>query len=150
PPARQTFSQATAQPGEQAAIDHGGTVRRGQGYMSGRCIDVLDGKRTNGTPLQIWSCEGQAWQQWEIWPDGTIRTMGKCMTLLGGHDNATPIALYDCNGNATQQFRVNAANDLVNPYADKCVDVKDQRTTNGTRLQLWTCNGQANQKWSTS
>ncbi|WP_432164271.1 ricin-type beta-trefoil lectin domain protein [Streptomyces tendae] len=117
---------------------------------SGRCIDVLDGKRTNGTPLQIWNCEGQAWQQWEIWPDGTMRTMGKCMTLLGGHDNATPIALYDCNGNATQQFRVNAANDLVNPYADKCVDVKDQRTTNGTRLQLWTCNGQANQKWSTS
>jgi hypothetical protein len=29
------------------------------------------------------------------------------------------------------------------------VDVKDQATGNGTRLQLWDCNGQDNQKWST-
>lgn len=65
PPARQTFSQATAQPGEQAAIDHGGTVRRGQGYslrastiqvihrqMLARCQPLDGGHGTPTVPAQ--------------------------------------------------------------------------------------------------
>lgn len=46
-----------------------------------------------------------------------------------------------------QRFRLNSAGDLVNIRADKCVDVKDQQTDNGARLQLWTCTGAQNQKW---
>jgi hypothetical protein len=28
------------------------------------------------------------------------------------------------------------------------VDVRNEGTANGARLQLWSCNGQDNQKWS--
>src|SRR5262249_20760746 len=31
---------------------------------------------------------------------------------------------------------------------DKCLDVASFGKANGTRIQLWTCNGLANQKWS--
>ncbi|MET0495547.1 MAG: RICIN domain-containing protein, partial [Actinoplanes sp.] len=30
----------------------------------------------------------------------------------------------------------------------KCLDVKDNNTANGAKLQLWTCTGAANQKWN--
>ena len=41
-----------------------------------------------------------------------------------------------CTGAADEQFRLNPAGDLVIPSAHKCVDVKDQQTDNGTRLQV--------------
>ena len=30
----------------------------------------------------------------------------------------------------------------------RCVDVPNAATTNGTQVQLWDCNGQANQRWT--
>ena len=107
-------------------------------------------KGADGSPLQIWDCNGRNWQKWDFRPDGTIRSMGLCMDVAwGSAQNGAAIQLAVCSGNPAQQFRLNSSNDLVNPQANKCVDVKDQKTGNGTRLQLWDCNGQDNQKWST-
>ncbi|MEU6341132.1 RICIN domain-containing protein [Streptomyces sp. NPDC046977] len=121
------------------------------GNASHLCIDVTDangGKGKDGTPLQIWNCNGQANQKWEFASDGTLRSLGLCMDVAwGSHENGTVIQLANCHGSAAQQFRLSAAGDLVNPDADKCVDVLDEGTGAGTRLQLWTCNGQRNQKW---
>ncbi|MGW1530276.1 ricin-type beta-trefoil lectin domain protein [Streptomyces sp. NPDC002159] len=126
-------------------------VIRIQSHASGRCIDVVDHRRRNGTPIQVWDCSWDDWLQWHYYSDGTFRTMGKCMTLVNSSTgDGTAIRLSDCNGSWTQQFRLVAAHDLVNPHADKCVDVKDRGTANGSRLQLWTCNGQGNQKWSSA
>jgi hypothetical protein len=43
---------------------------------------------------------------------------------------------------------VTAAHDIVNPAANKCLDVTDNNPNNGTRLQIWDCAGTANQKWN--
>jgi Ricin-type beta-trefoil lectin domain len=116
-------------------------------YASNRCIDLINGQRDNGTPLQIWDCGGVSWQKWIFEPDNTVRTGGKCMTAVGGSASGTPIEIEDCNGGAAQRFVLKKSLDLVNIAADKCVDVKDKQTANGTRLQLWTCKGTSNQKW---
>jgi predicted chitinase len=36
----------------------------------------------------------------------------------------------------------------VNPAANKCLDVRENNSANGTRLQIWSCTGAANQKWN--
>jgi hypothetical protein len=36
----------------------------------------------------------------------------------------------------------------VNNAANKCLDATGSSSTNGTRLQIWTCTGAANQKWN--
>ncbi|MEE1775786.1 RICIN domain-containing protein [Streptomyces sp. JV181] len=36
----------------------------------------------------------------------------------------------------------------MNPQADKCLDVSGGSSANSTRLQIWTCTGAANQKWT--
>jgi hypothetical protein len=118
------------------------------GYGSGKCIDVTDGRKAAGTPLQIWSCSGAAWQKWDFQSDGTVRSLGLCMEVAGGSTaDGAPIQLATCNGGSAQQFVLNNAHDLVNQKADKCVDAKDKGTGNGVRLQLWQCGGTSNQKW---
>jgi hypothetical protein len=33
-------------------------------------------------------------------------------------------------------------------YGGKCLDVPNSATANGTKLQIWSCNGGANQRWT--
>ncbi|MBM6402629.1 RICIN domain-containing protein, partial [Phycicoccus sp. CSK15P-2] len=49
--------------------------------------------------------------------------------------------------NAAQKWVLSSAGDLVNPQANKCLDIKDWVNNNGAQLQIWTCAGTANQKW---
>jgi hypothetical protein len=37
---------------------------------------------------------------------------------------------------------------IVGVSSRLCLDVNDQGTANGTRVQLWTCNGGDNQRWN--
>ena len=41
-----------------------------------------------------------------------------------------------------------AATGAITGIGGKCVDVVDGGTANGTRVQLWSCNGGAAQQWS--
>uniref|UniRef100_A0AAU2ADP1 RICIN domain-containing protein n=1 Tax=Streptomyces sp. NBC_00093 TaxID=2975649 RepID=A0AAU2ADP1_9ACTN len=150
-------AQTGSSPGESAtAVDSGDAdtdVVEGvliRSHSSDRCIDVSGGSSTDHTRLQIWDCTGAARQQWQFSSDGTVRALGKCMDVDGGsREDGAWIKLVTCNGTGAQRFRLNAAHDLVNIQADKCVDVTDQGTGNGSELQLWSCTGGDNQKWST-
>ncbi|WP_406431789.1 family 16 glycosylhydrolase [Streptomyces sp. NBC_00631] len=117
--------------------------------LAGKCVDVAGANSANGTPVQLYDCNGTAAQQWTVGSDGTVRALGKCLDVTGGGTaDGTTVQLYDCNGTAAQQWAVSAAHDIVNPQANKCLDVTGDNSANGTRLQIWTCSGGANQKWT--
>ncbi|MBQ0978805.1 family 16 glycosylhydrolase [Micromonospora sp. M61] len=120
-----------------------------RGAQSGRCIDIPSANPVDGAKLQIWDCNTTAAQAWTFASDGTIRAMGKCMDpAWAGTANGTEVNLVTCNGNPAQRFTPNAAGDLVNLNANKCVDVREANPNNGGKLHLWDCLGAANQKWS--
>ncbi|MEU4981203.1 ricin-type beta-trefoil lectin domain protein [Streptomyces sp. NPDC021969] len=120
------------------------------GHASNRCIEVAGHKWRDGAPLQIADCTGKNWQKWDFRPDGTIRSLGLCMDATwGGTANGTVVQVAVCSGNPAQQFILAGPRDLVNVQANKCVDVVDEKTGNGAKLQLWECSGRDNQKWST-
>ncbi|WP_103338257.1 ricin-type beta-trefoil lectin domain protein [Amycolatopsis sp. CA-126428] len=124
----------------------GGTTNRIIGYQD-KCIDVPSANGTAGQRLALWDCNGGANQNWSFSSDGTVRALGLCMDVAGGSsDNGAAIQLWSCNGGANQKFVVSAAGDLVNPQANKCVDVTGFGGA-GAPLELWDCNGGANQKW---
>lgn len=55
--------------------------------------------------------------------------------------------LATCSGEEAQQLVLTPAADLVSVAADRCVDVRDRSTADGSPLQTWTCAGTENQKW---
>ncbi|MFG2904438.1 ricin-type beta-trefoil lectin domain protein [Kitasatospora sp. NPDC048286] len=118
------------------------------GYAS-KCVDVRGGINSNGTPVQIWDCLGNANQQWKIGTDGTIRAFGKCLDVSGGNTgNATLVQIYDCNGTGAQQWQARGDGSLLNPQSGRCLDDLGFSTTNGNQLGIWDCNGADNQKWN--
>ncbi|WP_369194333.1 ricin-type beta-trefoil lectin domain protein [Streptomyces djakartensis] len=117
--------------------------------LGGKCVDVAGAATANGTPVQLYDCNGTAAQQWDVAADGTVRALGKCLDVASGATaDGSKVQLWDCNGSAAQQWTVTSARDIVNPQADKCLDATGNSSANGTRLQIWTCTGAANQKWT--
>ena len=71
---------------------------------------------------------------------------GRCLDDTGNPANGVQVYIWDCtSGNANQQFSYTSGSQLQ--IAGKCLDANGQGRTNGTKVILWTCNGQANQQW---
>ncbi|MDB1086147.1 lectin [Streptomyces sp. ACA25] len=117
--------------------------------LAGKCLDVAAANNANGTPVQLYDCNGTDAQRWTAEADGTLRALGKCLDIADRStaDGAT-VHLWDCHGGANQQWVVSAERDIVNPLADKCLAVRDSNQANGTPVQLSTCAGTPNQKWN--
>ncbi|BCM65488.1 MULTISPECIES: lectin [Streptomyces] len=117
--------------------------------LAGKCVDVAGASSANGTPVQLYDCNGTGAQAWTVGSDGTLRALGKCLDVTGnGTADGSTVQLWDCTGGPNQKWTVTGAHDIVNPQANKCLDVTGNNSANGTRLQIWTCTGGANQKWT--
>ena len=119
--------------------------------LAGKCLDGPGAATTNGTPIDLFTCNGTAAQQWTPGTDGTLRALGKCLDVTGGAStDGTKTQLWDCtSGNSHQQWTYNTTTKtLINPATGKCLDVTGQSSADGTAIQIWSCNGQANQQWT--
>jgi hypothetical protein len=86
-------------------------------------------------------------QQWTpSTDDGTIRTMGKCLSARGTAVN-TPAVLWSCDNSAGQRWIPQTNGAFVNAASGLCLDATGGSTANGTKLILNTCNSALNQKW---
>ncbi|MFF3614842.1 lectin [Streptomyces sp. NPDC002580] len=118
------------------------------GVASNLCVDDASSATTDGTHVQIWSCNSTYAQDWIIAGDGTVRSLGKCLDAdHSGTTNGTPIQLWTCNGSGAQQWTTGANGSLVNPGSKLCLDDPNSSTANGTQLQLYSCNGSGAQNW---
>ncbi|MEU6371234.1 RICIN domain-containing protein [Streptomyces sp. NPDC046931] len=119
----------------------------------GKCLDVQGGGKTNGTAVQIYTCNGSAAQQWQIfgYPHGYALynvNAQKCLDVQSGNaTNGTKIQIWTCNNTAAQQwkFDVRAASELRNAATDKCLDL--HKFDNGYDSWQWDCNGSDPQKF---
>jgi hypothetical protein len=66
----------------------------------------------------------------------------------GGTANGTKVDLRTCNGTGAQAWQPQPNGSLVNPQSGACLDDTGFSTTPGTRAQIWSCTGGANQSWS--
>jgi glucosylceramidase len=126
----------------------GGGGRTGPivGY-GGKCVDVAGANTANGTPVQLYDCNGTNAQSWTMATDGSIQALGKCMDVTAaGTANGTKIQLYDCNGTNAQKWTATNGQ-LINTGSGKCLDATGFSSANGTQLQIWSCTGAANQQW---
>ncbi|MBV8720365.1 MAG: ricin-type beta-trefoil lectin domain protein [Chloroflexi bacterium] len=128
---------------------YGGPVTGPIVGMLGKCLDVRNGDTLNGTPIQVWDCNGTAAQRltWNT-GDGAIHVLGKCVDVTGGVSaSGTPVELWDCNGTGAQQWAYAAWNRLRNSQSGRCLDVPGSDATSGTQLQIADCDGSSGQTW---
>ncbi|MFC9331271.1 RICIN domain-containing protein [Kitasatospora sp. NPDC057015] len=131
----------------------GGPENTVVGQGSGRCLDVQAAGTADGTPVQLYDCNGSVAQKWKRTGNTLVNpNSGRCLDVAGqGTANGTQVRLWTCLDNGAQQWQVNANGTFVNPNSGKCLDAVGQGTANGTRVQIWDCYGsgtQPNQVWS--
>jgi beta-glucosidase len=118
------------------------------GYQ-GLCLDLTGDNNTDGSKVEIYTCNGTNGQQWTEEPNGTIHADGKCLDVVGGGTgNGTLVDLYTCNGTGAQVWQPQSNGSLVNPQSGKCLDDTGWSITPGTQVQIWSCTGNANQSWT--
>ncbi|WP_086837776.1 glycoside hydrolase family 27 protein [Amycolatopsis kentuckyensis] len=129
-------------PGSGSSI---GTTQPIQGASSSRCIDI------DGTVADIWDCDGGTDQAWTFTSAGELTADGLCLDAEKGATTAgTKLLAWTCHGGANQKFKLEADGSIT--QAGLCVDVtggdKPAGNVNGTQLELWGCNDDANQNWA--
>jgi len=115
---------------------------------AGKCIDDRGAGTADGTPIQLYDCNGTNAQVWTANSNGSFGALGKCMDVThGGTTDGTLIQLYTCNGTGSQVWQPESNGSLRNPQSGKCLDLPGGDTDNGAQLQIYTCNGTGSQVW---
>lgn len=122
---------------------------------SSSCLDVhTPGGQPASSVVQIWDCHGNANQRWQRrysdWNGGPLvgDVNGNCLTA-SGTSNGSAVTFQPC-GTGSQLFSYLTDGSLYHQESKRCLDViSNFGYNNGTRLQLYDCHGQANQRWST-
>jgi predicted alpha-1,6-mannanase (GH76 family) len=127
---------------------------------SALAADVKGQKTTNGTPVQQYTYNGGANQQWTVTNlgDGEYKIIGVqsglALDVVGaGTANGTGIDIWGYNGGLNQQwsltatsggyYRLTPANALTSG-----LDVQHSATTNSVLLEIWGYSGGNSQQWS--
>ena len=107
---------------------------------SGKCIDDPNSSKTNGTQLDISSCNDQPWQYWFL-PGSPFESgvAGKCIADASSA-NGSGVNSYACTGQGDEKLQV----DTAGPYAllvlnGKCLNATGNGTVDGTPIQLYSC-----------
>jgi predicted alpha-1,2-mannosidase len=117
--------------------------------QTGKCVDDSGAGTSNGTAIQIYTCNGTSAQTWTVAPDHTLQVLSDCMDVTDGATTAgTKIQLHTCNGTEAQQWQQNSSGELVNPFSGLCLTDNSNGATNKTQLELEACAGTAGQIWT--
>lgn len=120
-------------------------------FTPNKCVDVRGNNLQNGTPVQIYDCNGTGAQRWILNSVGStkLRVAGSNFCLDAGSNpgNGVQLKLWQCYDNlpaqawiATQDTRIVLAGTAL------CIDLPSGNTANGQVLQTWTCgDGNTNQ-----
>src|SRR5260370_29056964 len=114
----------------------------------GRCIEVVGGSSTNGTPVQVATCVDGSPQRWMVTNSGLIQGLaGKCLQV--GSDGVSA-QICDCLSSAAQKWTV-SSNGQIRGFEGSCLTVPSSGP-----LQVSTCGADqsqprymvpANQQW---
>ena len=116
---------------------------------TGKCIDDSGSGTSNGTAIQIYTCNGTSAQQWTVAPDHTLQVLTDCMDVVNaGTTSGTLIQLHTCNGTGAEQWDQDSKGELVNPESGLCLTDSSNGATNKTQLDLATCAAAVGQVWT--
>jgi len=109
---------------------------------AGKCLDIRGAVTADGTPVQLYTCNGTAAQSWTVTPTApsTFKALGRCLDVSGGGTaDGTAVQLWTCNGTGAQNWVPQTDGTLRNPASAKCLAVAGTGSADSTVVQLRTC-----------
>ena len=157
-----TTTPTTASPTPTTTTSSPGPIDSSKWYQvvnanSHKCIDAAGGGTSNGTAVQQWSCfSGNSNQQWQFQPtdSGFYKVVTRNAPALGwdvsggagSTGDGVPIQLWTYGNGTNQQWKPVAHADGSYSFTprnntNECLDVTNVSTSDGARIQQWTCTG---------
>eukprot|EP00775_Hariotina_reticulata_P013846 gene13846-13967_t len=137
-------------PAQRWSRDENGSLR--PACAPNMCLDIPSGNMAVGNRLQLWSCNNSPAQKWT---PNLVPTVARDSISIGplcvdapSWNNGARLYLFGCHGGSNQRFVVRSNGALQFPGTNKCMDVRNAGTTDGTWVQVWDCNGNPAQRWS--
>lgn len=117
----------------------------------GLCLDDRLNSSSNGAVVQVWGCNGQTTQVWQVMNNGTLEHNGLCLDARGfGTKSGTKVQLWACTGGANQKWDTKGWRiHYDNPNAADEVLDDTAFGRSGTQQEIYTDNGGVNQIWGT-
>lgn len=119
-------------------------------YNGGLCIDAAGAGNTNGTVIQVYTCNGTAAQDWAYNSNNrTIRptyNMNLCVTNQGA---GMQLVLWTCDGSTARQWTYDTRGYLVSVSTGHCMDAVNWGGS-GTAIAAGNCNNATAQIWNPS
>jgi hypothetical protein len=114
-----------------------------------KCVDDTGDSSSDNNKIQIWDCLGDSAQDWTVEANGTLQINGSCMaTYQDGTTDGTEVVLYGCTGDPNQQWIARSDGSLLNRRSGTCLDDPAGNETDGTQLDIATCNQSSAQSWN--
>ncbi|MFJ9434340.1 RICIN domain-containing protein [Streptomyces sp. NPDC101490] len=115
------------------------------------CLDVSGNGTANGTPVQMWECNGGDAQKWTYNGYKLRAANGKCLDLAGNKTaNGTKLQVWDCLEIPGQRWHMSPSGgfrhftELDDRSKDVCVDNVNAQTGNGGTVAGWSCGSETN------
>ncbi|MER7842325.1 ricin-type beta-trefoil lectin domain protein [Kitasatospora sp. NPDC096077] len=115
------------------------------------CLDVSGNGTANGTPVQMWECNGGDAQRWTYNGYRLQAANGKCLDVPGNNTgNGTKLQIWDCLDNPGQRWNMSASGgfrhlvDQEDRSKDACIDDYSGQTGNGSPVVTWSCGSETN------
>lgn len=122
--------------------------------LGGLCLDAKNASHADGTPVQLYACNGTLAQQWSLREkDASVRVLGACLTLAGDHlQRGVKVELDACaplERRSQQWYYVSApASHLFNGLSGLCLDIPAGKAVERVQLQIYDCNWSDAQRWT--
>ncbi|KAF8970080.1 G-X-X-X-Q-X-W domain-containing protein [Flammula alnicola] len=122
-------------------------------FNTAKCMDVRGANFANGTPVQIYDCNGTPAQSWTIRRGSTkVQLTGTNFCLDAGTHPANGIGLkiWQCYDNLpAQQWYYTEDNRIALEGQGFCTDLTNGIQSNSNQLQTWRCtDNNINQIWT--
>ena len=126
---------------------------------SGKCMDVQQPNTSAGANVDLYGCNGNPWQSWQLIDLGNGYTSlysensGMCLDVSGSSTaNGGNVVQNTCGSSTSQQWQVTTTTApyfrLTSRHSGKVVDVTNCGTADGTNIQQWDWLNNACQQWT--
>ncbi|KAL0947113.1 hypothetical protein HGRIS_013248 [Hohenbuehelia grisea] len=138
-----------------SAVPVPAVVRIHPGGSNTKCLDVAANVQANGTPVQIYDCNGTGAQNWLIIGGTTqVRLAGTNFCLDAGSTpgNGVEMKIWECFDNLPAQTWFYTSDQRIALKGQgQCLDLPNGNLSLGTHVQTWQCtSNNANQVWTTT